>query len=175
MNFPHLPTELTSKCHALIELHLKEHGSNLAADVGQRETMVFIGTHSDLFEILGSAVSCFKLQRVCWFVAACIIASSYFSVYLLIGLVPIVLVERFFARRERAMYLLLASIVLALEMVATNFAGLGDRYPEARDEAMSAFSGLLPVVRTALLERYLPNRNTASADVLRAFAAPNSN
>jgi hypothetical protein len=43
-------------------------------------------------------------------------------------------------------------------MAATNFAGLGERRPEARDEAILAFSGLLPGGRTRLRDTYLPNR-----------------
>ena len=45
-----------------------------------------------------------------------------------------------------------------LEMAATKVAGLGERHPEAREEAILAFSGLLPVGKTTLLDTYLPNR-----------------
>jgi hypothetical protein len=69
------------------------------------------------------------------------------------------------------MYLLLASIVLAVEMLATNFAGLGDNYPLARDEAVSAFSGFLSAVKTVLLDKYLPNRNEMSTELLKEFAS----
>jgi hypothetical protein len=60
-------------------------------------------------------------------------------------------------------------------MSATNFAGLGERHPEARYQAISAFSGLLPVVRTTLLDTHLPNWKMADPEALRAFAARNSN
>lgn len=75
----------------------------------------------------------------------------------LLGLLPAFVLERFFTRQQEAMYLLLASIVLALEMLATNFAGLGDIYPQARDEADLAFSGFEPIIKTVLLDRYLAN------------------
>jgi hypothetical protein len=56
-------------------------------------------------------------------------------------------------------------------MLATNFAGLSDNYPQARDEAVSAFSGFLPTVKRVLLDNYLPNRTEMSPELLKAFAS----
>lgn len=169
--FPHLPKELTSKCHALIKQVLRKRRANLAADLWQREMVAFIATRSDLFEIWGLAVYWFKMRRLVWIAFVLIAASGYFSLYCLLALLPAFVLERVFARQQKAMYLLLASIVLALEMLATNFAGLGDVYPEARKEANSAFIGFSPIIKTVLLDKYLPKRNEMSPELLKAFAS----
>jgi len=46
---------------------------------------------------------------------------------------------------------------------------------EARDEAILAVSGLLPVVGTTPRDTTLPNRDMADPEARRAFAARNSN
>lgn len=79
--------------------------------------------------------------------------------------------ERILAKKQEEMYLLLSSIILALEMLVTNFAGLGESYPLARDEADTAFSKFEPVIKTILLDRYLPKRNEMPPELLRAFAS----
>lgn len=173
MDYPHLPTDLTSKCSALIERHLEIHKPKLAVKFSEKDTFSFVACHNDLREILLGAVACFKIRGIAWLVAV-VASSSYFSVYLLLGLAPVFLAERFFARREREMYICVESIILALEMLATNFAGLGERYPEARDEANSTFAPFPPHLRTRLLDTYLPNRDT-SATIWRGFYAQNSN
>jgi hypothetical protein len=98
------------------------------------------------------------------------VASGYFSLYFLLSLLPAFALERFFARQMEAMYLLLASIILSLEMLATNFAGVGEMYPQARDEAVSAFSRFAYEAKTVLLDTYLPNRSETPPELLKAFA-----
>lgn len=110
MDFPYLPTDLTSKCSALIERILKVRKLNLVANIVNKETFCLAACHKDLFEILGGAVACFRLSLILLVVAALLVAGSYFSVYLLLGLGPSILVERYLARQERKQYLCVGSI-----------------------------------------------------------------
>ena len=96
-NFSRLPKELTSKCHALIKHLVRERRANLAADLLHREIVALIATRSDLLEIWGLAAYWFKLRRIVWIASVLIVASGYFSLYFLLGLLPALIVERFFA------------------------------------------------------------------------------
>lgn len=167
----HLPKELTSKCHALIKDITRRREANLAANLWHKEITAFIVTRSDLFEIWGLSVYYFKLRRIAWIACVFIAASAYISIYFLIALLPVFLLERVLAKKQEEMYLLLSSIILALEMLVTNFAVIGDSYPLARDEADAAFSKFEPIIKTILLDRYLPKRKEMPPELLRAFAS----
>ncbi len=81
-----------------------------------------------------------------------------------------VVVERVVARRERRFWSLLAAMLLSTEVLASDFAGWGTAYPEARRAAVQALGSIsagAPAVEW--LDYYLPQREQIGPELLRTF------
>ena len=92
---------------------------------------------------------------------------SYFNFYILIGLIPVITVDRFFAKRQHEAEFLLSGIVLSLAMLSTNFADLGMENPLAKGEADEMFSHVSSLLAAKVMDLYSPNR----ADIKEEFKA----
>ena len=73
-------------------------------------------------------------------------------------------------RHEAATYL--ASIVLAIESLGSNFAGWGDRYPEAKRKADEILNAYFIANRTRLLDVYMPLRTQLDPNKLKEVFGP---
>jgi hypothetical protein len=74
------------------------------------------------------------------------------------------------AKKSNEWYLLLATIVLSLEALVSDFAGWGTRYPRARHLAVEIASASLLPFGTWLLDHYLSPRSYIPANVLRSIS-----
>jgi len=119
--------------------------------------------------MLAAAVSASRMRLFLWFVAIAAIVVAAFWTWWLACLSPVaILVERIMAAKERQFFTALAAILLGEEMLATDFAGWGKAYPEARDKVLTGFGS--PVdVETEWLDFYLPRRADLDADMLEAL------
>jgi hypothetical protein len=103
MDTKFLPRELVSRCLNYVVAYHKQAGhSNLAQQLWDRETMVFLSLHKDMMEILGAAVTSFRMRRLLWLLALVVIALVVFiNWWIALALMPVIFAERYFARRER--------------------------------------------------------------------------
>jgi hypothetical protein len=67
-------------------------------------------------------------------------------------------------------YLLIASVTVSLEVLASDFAGWGTEFPQAKQRANDIVAEFFPTSRTRLLDMYLPALSRLAPDVLRSLA-----
>jgi hypothetical protein len=73
-------------------------------------------------------------------------------------------------RHEAETYL--ASIVLSIECLGCNFAGWGDRYPDAKEKADQILDTYFGANRTRLLDVYMPLRSQLDQTKIREVLGP---
>lgn len=74
------------------------------------------------------------------------------------------------AKTANECYALIATVILSLEMLASDFAGWGARCPRARRTAIERVAQFFPTRRSRLMDVYLPPRLNISTDMLEAMA-----
>jgi hypothetical protein len=80
------------------------------------------------------------------------------------------------AKQANQGYMLIATIVLSLELLANDFAGWGKRFPLAKLKADSILREHLPNARTRLMDFYLYQwRRTMDRAILTAISPPSAN
>jgi hypothetical protein len=76
------------------------------------------------------------------------------------------------AKRANEGLVAIASIILAVEILSSGFAGWGNRYPNARKKAQALLEEYVPSSRAWLIERYLYPQMKRGRESLGAFAPP---
>jgi hypothetical protein len=71
------------------------------------------------------------------------------------------------ARMANDCYLLIAGVILSLEVLASDFAGWGTRFPHAKRRADDIVAEFFPTSRTRLLDMYLRALSQLAPDVLQ--------
>lgn len=168
MNDNFLPKELVQKCFALVESSHKRTGLGmLPTTMVTRENMVPLALLPDAFRLMGSVRATYKIRILCWLAGlAVVIAGLMLSRWIFLGLVLLLIADRKLASDDRGYWMLLAAFKLALEMLASNFAGWGSAYPRERKKALELLADKPP---TILLDSYLPRREELDATLLQAF------
>ena len=64
-------------------------------------------------------------------------------------------------------YVLIMTVILSLEVLASDFAGWGRRLPVAKRKATAVVNKYLPSTRTRLLDYYLPHRGYQRSDLVK--------
>ena len=109
-----------------------------------KETLAIVAEHEDLLRIAEAAVTSRRVRRILWITALPFLFTGCWLIYppgiisvLLVasGSFLLIIAQRYFARRERESYIWITAIMLAMEILASDFADLGKRFPSA---AMSA-------------------------------------
>jgi hypothetical protein len=59
------------------------------------------------------------------------------------------------------------TVMLSLEVLASDFAGWGRRFPVAKRKATSVVNKYLPTTRTRLLDYYLPHRGHQRSELVK--------
>jgi hypothetical protein len=163
-----LPKELVQKCFALVESSHQRLGfGTLPKVIAIGENMVPLALVPDALTLMGSVGATHKIRILSWVAGlAVVVGGLTLSHWIFLGLVVVLIAVRKLASEERRQWMLLAAFKLALEMLATNFAGWGDAYSQERKKALELL-GDKP--RTTLLDVYLPRRNELDAPLLQAF------
>jgi hypothetical protein len=170
MEFEWLPSDLTIKCNALVAAHRKRYGGSLPKLLWQRDTMVFIAMHPDLLTLLGSATAVWKISLLLGAVATlALVVAAILAWWVALALIPACLAMAYLKRQETKFYTLIAAIILALEMLADDFAGWGTRFPVAMQRASQVVGDTLPNRRTRLLDVFLPQRANLESTLLEQF------
>src|SRR5262249_36013346 len=64
-------------------------------------------------------------------------------------------------------YVLIMTVMLSLEVLASDFAGWGRRFPVAKRKANAVVNKYLPTTRTRLLDYYLPHRGHQRPELVK--------
>ena len=64
-------------------------------------------------------------------------------------------------------YVLIMTVILSLEVLASDVAGWGRRFPVAKRKATAVVNKYLPSTRTRLLDYYLPHRGYQRSDLVK--------
>ena len=64
-------------------------------------------------------------------------------------------------------YVLIMTVMLSLEVLASDFAGWGRRFPMAKRKATAVVNKYLPSTRTRLLDYYLPHHGYQRSDLVK--------
>lgn len=170
-----IPQELTTKCFLFVEgVHKKLGLRSLPAKIAQNENILTIASIPSAFALMKDGNTAFKWQLLCWFFVGAILAAGFgLSLWVLLLLIPLIVMERRLAKVRRGTSYALAAALLSLEILANDVGGWGKKFPEEQTEARkilnsSGQSG------SAWLDLYMPDRNdlNASAEMLRQFVAP---
>jgi hypothetical protein len=76
------------------------------------------------------------------------------------------------ARKANTSYILIASALLSVEILASDFLGWGTRFPGAKRRAAGLLSEHLPATREFLKDVYLSQRNYIRPQVIKAAILP---
>jgi hypothetical protein len=76
------------------------------------------------------------------------------------------------AKKANEGFVLIATVILSTEILASGFAGWATRYPAARKRAQALLAEYVPSSRAWLIERYLYPQIDRSRAILGALAAP---
>jgi hypothetical protein len=76
------------------------------------------------------------------------------------------------AKRANEGLVSIATIILAIEILATGFSGWGNRYPAARKKAQALLEEFVPSSRAWLIERYLYPQTKHGREMLGAVEPP---
>ena len=120
--------------------------------------------------LFGSVAALGKLRMIAW--AATVVSlllALFISRTWWLATIVVIVIERVTARKEREQLLFLSAIVLALEMLASDFAGWGSALPVARNQAMRILGCEEEAVPTEWLDFYLPRRGLLDATLLASF------
>ena len=170
-----LPIDLIQKSLALVEkTHQTLSSRNLPRMIASKRNAVAVVMLPEAPLILRAAASSFRIRVGLWVFAGLALALSPLLTWWFLVLSALALVaERTVATRERRFWILLAAMLLGAEMLASDFAGWGTAYPDARHVAVQAL-GSSPAGAPIFewLDYYLPRREQIGADLVRAFGPP---
>jgi hypothetical protein len=71
------------------------------------------------------------------------------------------------AKKALKSYVLIMTVMLSLEVLASDFAGWGRRFPVAKRKATAVVNKYLPTTRTRLLHYYLPPRGHQRSELVK--------
>ena len=78
------------------------------------------------------------------------------------------------AKKANEGFVLIATVILSTEILASGFAGWAARYPSARKKAQTLLAEYVPSSRAWLIERYLYPQIDRSRAILGALAPPDA-
>ncbi len=167
-----LPADLVQKCLALVQrTHQTLSPRMLSRKIATRRNAVTVMMLPEASAILGAATSAFKIRVLLWVLAAAALVLSPFLTGRLLILTGLgIAFERAVARRERQFWVLIAAMLLAVDILASDFAGWGSAFPVARlaaAQALGSASEGAPIAER--LDHYLPRRGELSDELVRAF------
>ncbi len=170
------PRELVNKCFALVKVtHDRVGYRDLAQRIATKHSLVSLGMTAAIsaprmLHVIGSVAALGKLRVIAF---AAIVVSLLLPLFIghmwWLATIVVIVIERLIAREERRQLLFLSAVILALEMLASDFAGWGSALPVARNQAMKILGCKEENVPTKWLDFYLPRRAFLDATLLASF------
>jgi hypothetical protein len=160
MDFPFVPKKLVAVSSGIIEGNQKQPGfPKLAKTLLHPETLVFVVKHNDLNNMMRGSVACLKISIACF--VACAISFGLavaISWWMIVPTLALFAAGCYFNAQSNKMQLTLGAILLTLEMMADNFAGLANLLPSECERAREAIEMYFPHSKTRLMDLYFPRR-----------------
>jgi len=165
------PRELVNKCFALVKsTHDRVGYRDLAQRIATKRSMVSLAMIPRMLGLVGSVATLGKLRVIAW---AAMVVSLLLALFISrmwwLATIVVIVIERLIARKEREQLSFLSAVFLALEMLASDFAGWGSALPFARNQAMTILGCKGEGVPTEWLDFYLPRRASLDATLLASF------
>lgn len=170
-----LPKELITNCNQLVEgSHKKISFKNLPRLIAVKENMLVLSSIPIAETVLKSVNASFRLRNLVWIIGiVIIILAVIFNYWFFLGLIIVVIADRYLAKSDKNSWMFLASILLSIEILVDNFAGWGTAFPTERVEAIKLFDNLSINKRTFWLDYYLVNRDKIEPDIIKDFGPKN--
>jgi len=163
-----LPRELINKCLQVVHYAHRRLGiTALPAKISlsHPKNMLALASMEKTTSVLKVAALYARMRMVCKSVVLILpILAWIYSLWILSGIVIMVAIERYLAKKERDGWMFLSSVLLCLEMLIHDFAGWGRAYPEARRKASEIYGN-----KIIWLDYYLPRRSQLDPGTLKAF------
>jgi hypothetical protein len=162
-----LPDQLVTICSLLVmKTHSSQGFGDLARRLASKQNTTSLACIPDMLTIMRGIDGGFKLRIAFWLLGlGLIIAAWAFDWRIVLGLLVVIAADRHFSSSDRKSWMVLASVLLSLEVLANDFAGWGSAYPGERDTAL----GILGGQRCEWLDYYLPRRASLTPELLHQF------
>jgi hypothetical protein len=159
-----IPDELLAITNRLVNASARVNGmKRMPSALTTKANMVPLAMIPDMQKILDFTVLSFRTQLACYFLMlAVLIWGLIINYWIILGLIPLIVLERVMAKNVRSSWRIFSSVLLALEMLSCNFVSWGEAYPASRDKALQILGG----ERHSWLDYYLPNRESVAPHVL---------
>jgi hypothetical protein len=160
--FGFIPPELIYKCDLFVKSFHQRRGSSKEFVA---PSAMLSAKSPYLAGVVTKIIFLGKVLKVVIALAAVVtVLAALTSWWVLSGLVPIALAVAYFYRLLRDTLVQQRAIILAVEVLALDFAGWGSLFPKSRQTAESLFTGDWP----KLIDLYLPPERRA--DAVKVFA-----
>jgi hypothetical protein len=166
-----IPSELKRKCYALVEVAHTGYSSRILLDrIVIRENMVAIACVPKAFAILKAKHAAWKMRVAFWLLAVAVaVSASIYNRWFLLVLIPVFMADRWLASFERNSLMALAATLLALEILADDFAGWGSAFPNERKRASDILGPNSERPQPSWLNSYFPRRSDLEPAFFRGF------
>lgn len=166
-----LPEKLWQKCRYLVRLIHEKYGLDaLPAKATTVDYMSALACVSDTSSVMRTNALYFKLMIASWSVAAVFFVLSWvLTWWMLIGVVASGIAALWLNKRQFYGWMYLGTACLGMEILANDFCGWGNAYPDLRDRSLQLLNDDPLRPKTTWLDYYLPNRTTLSPEILRQF------
>jgi hypothetical protein len=168
-----IPLELFQKCYQVVRT---THGHKSVGDLPARITaagknyMTALAMIPDAFQMMSCIYSCFRARLLTWITgAALMVGAILLTKWMLLTLPLVGLVVWRLKSSEKDFWMFQASVLLALDMLANDFAGWGSAFPAARSQGLEILGGPLS---SDWLNHYLLRRPTVDLEKIRRAMAP---
>lgn len=168
-----IPVELFQKCSQVVRTTHRHKGiSDLPARItsagkDHMTALVLIPAGAQLMRSIDAG---FKLSLITWIVGAALVVGSFLLTRWMLLALPLVgLAVWRLNSSEKDYWIFEASVLLALDMLSSDFAGWGAAFPAARRQALEILGGS---PSSEWLDYYLPRRATLDVEKTRKAMGP---
>lgn len=174
---PVVPKDLWGKCFKLICASRSSVAFEaLPAMIAQKENAVILQSLSFSREVIRNGRSLLVKRLNIWLFYPIIAAAAWvYSPWILCASTAVFIIDRLVARGEKYLWILLASVLLSVEVLANNFAGWGVAYPDDRRKALYVLDCTEAEPQTTWLDYYFPKRAKMDAELLEEFGPESKN
>jgi hypothetical protein len=171
MDLLFVPKKLVAVSDGIISKQQKQYAApNVMKTLNHPETLVCIVQHNDLDGMMRGSVSCMKLS-ITSFVACAIFLGLAVSIswWMSVPTLALFVIGGYLYNQSSKMGLIVTAILLTLEMMADNFAGLAKLIPHECEQARDIVEQYFPNCKTRLMDVYFPRRNEVGTQEFEAL------
>jgi hypothetical protein len=166
-----IPGELKQKCYALIEaVHDGQSFRILQGRVDTKESLIAVACIRPAFEMMKALSTACKMHIACWWVFAALVLSGFvYNRWILLAIIPLFIAERWLIAYIRKLLIALAATLLALEVLADDFARWGTAFPNERKRASEILGPGSERLQPSWLDFYFPYPSKLGPEFFHGF------